>query len=207
MPSTFRTPFFVLTNFSALSENSTFEFLTRFCFNHLGVPLASNPRLLRFLHTVCQRFCQPSEPCFSFCSTDNGKMGRGGGRGVKCEGVGSVFNHEFSLIRPPKLIIFNPLHCYKKSIHAAGYHHWSRQNIRLIRTGWSLSTCPLWPIELWRLNMLAGCACPTGLAKTVLNWLGGLLPKNRGVVIFCRPVSSPTSMAISSKWLLSPGSW
>jgi hypothetical protein len=34
-----------------------------------------------------------------------------------------VFNHEFT-----------PLHCYKKFIHAAGDHHWSRQNIRLVRT-------------------------------------------------------------------------
>ncbi len=50
--------------------------------------------------------------------------------------------------------------------------------------GWSSSTCPLWPIELSRLTMLAGCACPTGLANTVLTWLGGLLPKNRGVSNF-----------------------
>ncbi len=27
------------------------------------------------------------------------------------------------------------LHCNKKFIHAAGDHHWSRQNIRLVRTG------------------------------------------------------------------------
>jgi hypothetical protein len=27
-----------------------------------------------------------------------------------------------------------PLHCNEKFIHAAGNHHWSRQNIRLIRT-------------------------------------------------------------------------
>jgi hypothetical protein len=26
------------------------------------------------------------------------------------------------------------LHCNKKFIHAAGDHHWSRQNIRLVRT-------------------------------------------------------------------------
>ena len=44
---------------------------------------------------------------------------------------------------------------------------------------WSSSKCLLWPIELSRLSMLAGCACPTGLANTVLTWLGGLLPKNR----------------------------
>jgi hypothetical protein len=40
--------------------------------------------------------------------------GGGGGRGVKCEGVESVFNHEFTLIGPhPNFILFNPLHCYK----------------------------------------------------------------------------------------------
>ncbi len=39
--------------------------------------------------------------------------GGGGGRGVKCEEGGSVFNHKFLLIGPPKLILFNPLHCYK----------------------------------------------------------------------------------------------
>ncbi len=63
------------------------------------------------------------------------REGVGGGRGVKCERVGSVFNHEFTPIGPhPNFILFNPLHCYKKFIHAAGDHHWSRQNIRLVRT-------------------------------------------------------------------------
>jgi hypothetical protein len=135
-------------------------FVPLFCFNEFLSSLIklcfriSNPLLLhssrrtpsiepqpaKFLHTVCQRFCQPSEPCsdpcFSFCTTDNGERGWGGGRGVKCERVGSVFNHEFTPIGPhPKFILFNPLHCYKKFIHAAGDHHWSRQNIRLVRTG------------------------------------------------------------------------
>ncbi len=100
----FSYPFFVLTNFSAFSENPTFESFPRFCFIRLGVPLAM------FLHTVCQQFCQPSEPCsdpcFSFCSMDNGERGRGGGRGVKCEEGGSVFNHEFSLIGPPRTYTF-----------------------------------------------------------------------------------------------------
>jgi hypothetical protein len=62
------------------------------------------PQPAKFLQTVCQRFCQPSEscsdPCFSFCTTDNGERGWGGGRGVKCERVGSVFNHEFTPIGP-----------------------------------------------------------------------------------------------------------
>ncbi len=45
--------------------------------------------------------------------------------------------------------------------------------------GWSSRACPLQPIRLSRLSMLAGSDCPTGLATTVLTWLGGLLPKNR----------------------------
>jgi hypothetical protein len=62
-----------------------------------------------------------------------------GGGGVKCERVETMFNQELTPIRPhPNFILFNPLHCYKKSIHAAGDHHWSRQNIRLVRT---LSVC------------------------------------------------------------------
>jgi hypothetical protein len=32
-------------------------------------------------------------------------------------------------------LTFDLLHCYKKFIHAAGDHHWSRQNTRLVRTG------------------------------------------------------------------------
>ncbi len=44
---------------------------------------------------------------------------------------------------------------------------------------WSSRTCPPRPIELSRLSALAGSACPTSLATTVLTWLGGLLPKNR----------------------------
>ncbi len=55
--------------------------------------------------------------------------------GVKCERVETMFNQELTPIEPrPNVILFNPLHCYKKFIHAAGDHHWSRQNIRLVRT-------------------------------------------------------------------------
>ncbi len=96
LPSTFRALF------------SSYEFLSSFgklyfrIFNPLLLHSSrctpsSDPLPAMFLHTVCRRFCQPSEPCSD-------------------------------------LILFNPLHCYKKSIHAAGNHHWSRQNIRLIRT-------------------------------------------------------------------------
>ena len=31
-------------------------------------------------------------------------------------------------------MLLDPLHCYEKFIHAAGDHHWSRQNIWLVRT-------------------------------------------------------------------------
>jgi hypothetical protein len=40
----------------------------------------------------------------------------GGGRGVKCERVESMFNQELTPIWPrPNLILFDPLHCYKNS--------------------------------------------------------------------------------------------
>jgi hypothetical protein len=46
-----------------------------------------------------------------------------------------MFNQELTPPEPrPNLILFDLLHCYKKFIHAAGDHHWSRQNIRLVRT-------------------------------------------------------------------------
>ncbi len=71
---------------------------------------------------------------FFFSQTDNGEGVEGGG-GVKCVRVETMFNQEFTPIGPrPNLILFNPLHCYKKFIHAAGDHHWSRRIIRLVRT-------------------------------------------------------------------------
>ncbi len=87
------------------------------------------PRPAKFLHTVCQRFCQPSEPCSDPCFLlFNGQWRGGAGGGVKCERVESMFNQELTPIGPhPNFILFNPLHCYKKFIHAAGDHHWSRQ--------------------------------------------------------------------------------
>ncbi len=46
-----------------------------------------------------------------------------------------MFNQELTPSEPrPNLILFDLLHCYKKFIHAAGDHHWSRQNTRLVRT-------------------------------------------------------------------------
>ena len=60
--------------------------------------------------------------------------GWGGGR-VNCERVDAMFNQELTPPEPrPNLILFDLLHCYKKFIHAAGDHHWSRQNMRLVRT-------------------------------------------------------------------------
>ncbi len=96
------------------------------------------PQSAKFLRTVCQWFCQPSEPCLDPCfSILKRTMARGwgGGGGVKCERVETMFNQELTPPGPrPNLILFNPLHCYKKFIHAAGDHHWSRQNIRLFCT-------------------------------------------------------------------------
>jgi hypothetical protein len=63
-------------------------------------------------------------------------MARGWGSGrVNCERVDAMFNQELTPPEPrPNLILFDLLHCYKKFIHAAGDHHWSRQNTRLVRT-------------------------------------------------------------------------
>jgi hypothetical protein len=55
--------------------------------------------------------------------------GWGGGR------VHAMFNQELTPLEPrPNRILFDLLHCYKKFIHAAGDHHWSRQNTRPVRT-------------------------------------------------------------------------
>ena len=63
-------------------------------FNRFGVPLVSNPSLRSFLHTVCQRFCQSSEPCpnplvylLLFKGWWREELGGGGG--------GSKFKHVF----------------------------------------------------------------------------------------------------------------
>ncbi len=112
LPSTSRTPF---------SSNEFLSFFGKLYFR-IFAPLllhssqctpSIEPQPAKFLHTVCQRFCQPSKPCSDPCfSFVQWTVARGGG-GVKCEEGGSVFNHEFSLIGPPKLILFNPFHCYK----------------------------------------------------------------------------------------------
>jgi hypothetical protein len=53
-----------------------------------------------------------------------------------------MFNQELTPPEPrPNLILFDLLHCYKKFIHAAGDHHWSRQNTRLVRTPIILFAC------------------------------------------------------------------
>jgi hypothetical protein len=128
--------FLVSTN-SFFHENLNFWMLTRPCFTCVGIPLASNPDLLKFLHTICQWFCQPSEPCLYPCFPFFNKQWwrSGGGRGIKCGKVESMFNQELTPIWPrPNLKLFDPLHCYKKFIHAVGDHHWPRKNIRLVRT-------------------------------------------------------------------------
>ncbi len=124
-------PSFVSTNLSPFSWNLAFEFLSRFCFTRLGVPLASNPSLLSFCTQYATILPTQRTLFWSLFSSVQRTMARGwggGGGGVKCERVESKFNQELTPIRPhPNFILFNPLHCYKKFIHAAGDHHWSRQ--------------------------------------------------------------------------------
>ncbi len=92
--STFHTPF-RLTNFSAFSENSTIEFLTRFRFNHFSVPRVSNPSLQSFCTQYAKNFAKPAIPVlipvFPFVQWT---VARGGGKGGggKCEEGGSMFN-------------------------------------------------------------------------------------------------------------------
>jgi len=134
--------FLVLTN-SFFHEKSLLSNLTRPCFIRVGVTLASNPGLLSFAPSMpmilpTQRTLSLS--LFFYFSSNNGEGVEGGG-GVKCEKVESMFNQELTPIGPrPNLILFDPLHCYKKFIHAVGDHHWPRQNIRLVRT------LRLWPM-------------------------------------------------------------
>ncbi len=79
---TSRTPF-RLTNFSAVSENSTFEFLTRFCFNSFDVPLVSNPSLPCFCTQYANDFAKPANPAltpvFPFVQWTVARGGGGGG--------------------------------------------------------------------------------------------------------------------------------
>jgi hypothetical protein len=137
LPTAFYTILSYFNEFPYFHEIFTFEFPTRFCFTRLGVPLASNPSLLSFCTQYANDFASSANPVLipvSLLFNGHGEGVEGGG-GVKCERVETMFNQEFTLIGPrPNLILFNPLNCYKKSIHAAGDHHWSRQNIRLVRT-------------------------------------------------------------------------
>jgi hypothetical protein len=114
------------------SWNLHFRILTRPCFTCLGVPLASNPDLLSFCTQYANDFANPANsvliPVFLFFNKQwRGGGGRWGG-GVKCEKVEFMFNQELTPIGPrPNLILFDPLHCYKKFIHAVGDHHWPRK--------------------------------------------------------------------------------
>ena len=70
-------------------------------------------------------------PWFSFCSMDSGERGRGGGDEMR---VDLCLNTDFFTDKARPNCTLQPLHCNEKFIHAAGNHHWSRQNIRLVRT-------------------------------------------------------------------------
>jgi hypothetical protein len=110
------------------------------------------------LHTVCQRFCQLSEPCSDPCFILFNGQWRGGGGcggGVKCERVESIFNQELTPIGPhPNFILFNPLHCYKNSFTLLEITIGQDKNIRLVRTLGVL--------------MLNSC-CTIGLAKSFMS--------------------------------------
>ena len=124
-------------NESSFFINLHLRILIRPCFACFGVPLASNPGLLSFCTQYANDFANPANPVFIpvFPFFNKQWWRGGGGRGVKCEKVESMFNQELTPIGPrPNLILFDPLHCYKKFIHAVGDHHWPRQIIRLVHT-------------------------------------------------------------------------
>ena len=128
--------FLVSTN-SFFHEKSLLSNLTRPCFIRIGVTLASNPGLLSFCTQYANDFANTANPVFIpvFLFFNKQWWRVGGRRGVKCERVESKFNQELTPIWPrPNPILFDPLHCYKKFIHAAGDHHWPRKNTRLVRT-------------------------------------------------------------------------
>ncbi len=135
LPTAFRT-ILLFQRIPILSWNLAFEFLTRLCFIHLVVSLASNPRLLSFCTQYANDFTNPANPDLIpvfFCSTDNGEGGGGGVGGVKCERVESIFNQELTPIGPhPNFILFNPLHCYK--IHS---RCWRSPLVKTKIYGWS----------------------------------------------------------------------
>ena len=108
-------------------------------------------------------------------------MARGGRRwgGVKCERVEAMFNQELTPIGPrPNLILFDPLHCYKKFIHAVGDHHWPRQNIWLVRTlrlwpmlmstAWQSHSMPKNPVSQADVEKRGGGGWGEGVKKPLL---------------------------------------
>ena len=112
-------------------KNLCFRILTRPCFIRICVTLASNPGLFKFLHTPCQRFCQHSEPClypcFSIFQQTMVKEWRGAGGQVWKGRILSLTKNSHRYGPAQTLILLDPLHCYKKFIHAVGDHHWPRK--------------------------------------------------------------------------------
>ena len=96
------------------------------------------PQTATFLHTVCQWFCQHSEPClnpcFSIFQQTMVKGWRGAGGQVWKGRILSLTKNSHRYGPTQTLILFDPLHCYKKFIHAVGDHHRPRKNTRLVRT-------------------------------------------------------------------------
>jgi len=137
-------------------KNLYFRILTRPCFIRVGVTLASNPGLLSFCTQYANDFANPANPVFIpvFPFFNKQWWRGGGGRGVKCEKVESMFNQELTPIGPrPNLILFDPLHCYKKFIHAVGDHHWPRKIY-----GWSAHVLKMlivhtMQIRSWRVGV------------------------------------------------------
>ena len=125
--------------FLSFSENSTFDFMIRFCFySPLVYPYCRTPVCEVFCTQPCHDFANPANPVLTpwfifYCSNDGA---RGAGGGVGGGGGGSKFNHVFLHRWTHPNLYFSTLFItlQQKFIHVAGHHHGSRQNIRLVRT-------------------------------------------------------------------------
>ncbi len=111
----------------------------------------SNPSLRSFsAHSYANDFANPANPVLTpwfifYCSNDGARGAGGVGGGVGEDLSLTVY---FFTAGPTQIYTSQPfsLHCNKKFIHAAGDHHGSRQNIRLVRTpSLPLSNFPLLP--------------------------------------------------------------
>ncbi len=113
LPPTSRTPF-RLTNFSAFFGKLYFRIVNPLLLQSFRCTPSVEPQSAMFLHTICQRFCQTSEPCsnpcFSLLFNGQWREGAGGGR----EEGGSMFEHGFLTDKARPNYTFQPFTLQRK---------------------------------------------------------------------------------------------